>query len=257
MANIMMHFAVVLAVLTGVDASKPDLDISVYAQTPTHVINELFLGCHSDSGYGHAPRGFYSQLIFDESFEATNQTDGKENATSSGWHDVYVPSVGSVARDTANPLNGWASRKLTLFKDTASTAAVGVVNRGLGNEGLFLEAKKEYEGYLFARADQDAVLTVALEDATTSPPTTLASANLSYTGQHGAWQMLNFSALVPAAGTACDGIAYGSDPSVDCGADVGAGLGHVCVRCGGQLVVALASPGGDAHVDFVHLQPGK
>jgi hypothetical protein len=35
----------------------------------THQINPLFMGCHSDSGYTHQPRGFYSQMVFGESFE--------------------------------------------------------------------------------------------------------------------------------------------------------------------------------------------
>jgi hypothetical protein len=29
----------------------------------------MFMGCHSDSGFVHEPRGFYAQMIFGESFE--------------------------------------------------------------------------------------------------------------------------------------------------------------------------------------------
>jgi hypothetical protein len=36
----------------------------------THVISPLVLGCHSDSGYAHAARGFYSQMVVGDSFTA-------------------------------------------------------------------------------------------------------------------------------------------------------------------------------------------
>ena len=277
MAPKMLATITALLLGAGVHALEPDLAVDVYVQTPTQELNEYFLGCHSDSGYGHAPRGFSAQLIYDESFEATNLTKGNESVAS-GWHDVYLPSKsggGNVTRDTTAPLNGWASRKLTLFKTPATAAAastgstvvaaVGVANRGLGNEGLYLEPKKDYEGYLFARGASAAVLTIALEDHTTSPPTTLASANLSYTKVDGSWQMLNFSKLVPTAGTECEGIAFGSDPSVDCGTDVGR-PSHVCVKCGGQFAVyltrganarALGTGDLSVNVDFVYFQPGS
>ena len=38
----------------------------------THQVNPMFMGCHSDSGFAHQPRGFYSQLIYGESFEMGN-----------------------------------------------------------------------------------------------------------------------------------------------------------------------------------------
>lgn len=43
--------------------------INVDASAMTHTIPRLYLGCHSDSGYSHQTRGFYSQLIFGEVFE--------------------------------------------------------------------------------------------------------------------------------------------------------------------------------------------
>ena len=36
----------------------------------THQVSNLTLACHSDTGYAHQARGFYSQLCVDESFEA-------------------------------------------------------------------------------------------------------------------------------------------------------------------------------------------
>ena len=37
---------------------------------PTHTVNPLYFGCHSDSGFTHQVRSFSSQMIFGESFEA-------------------------------------------------------------------------------------------------------------------------------------------------------------------------------------------
>ena len=34
-----------------------------------HPVSRFYMGCHSDSGYSHQPRGLYSQLILGESFE--------------------------------------------------------------------------------------------------------------------------------------------------------------------------------------------
>jgi hypothetical protein len=58
----------------------PPLVFTVDASKPNHTINKLYLGCHSDSGYTHQPRGYYSQMIYGEVFEfglwPNNVTDG-------------------------------------------------------------------------------------------------------------------------------------------------------------------------------------
>ena len=43
--------------------------MTVDPKNVTHQVNELFNGCHSDSGYTHQPRGLYAQMVLDESFE--------------------------------------------------------------------------------------------------------------------------------------------------------------------------------------------
>ena len=62
----------------------------------------------------------------------------------------------------------------------------------------------------------------------------------------------NFT-LTPSAGTVCTGIPFGSDPTIDCGN--AAGPAHVCVRCGGEIVVGLSAPG-SINIGTVSLQPG-
>ena len=76
------------------------------------------------------------------------------------------------------------------------------------------------------------------------------------------WRMYNFSMTTAANGTICTGIAPGSDPEVDChtmrkgmAVPPSTEQGHICIRCGGEFVIALSEPG-TVHVDYVFLQPG-
>ena len=51
-------------------AAVPPVVIHVATDAgPTHALNPLHLGCHSDSGFVHQVRGFHSNYIFGESFE--------------------------------------------------------------------------------------------------------------------------------------------------------------------------------------------
>lgn len=60
----MVAVALALVGLACVAGVTVDVDIS----SSTHVLNPLYLGCHSDTGYVQTARGLYSQLILDESF---------------------------------------------------------------------------------------------------------------------------------------------------------------------------------------------
>ena len=93
----------------------------------------------------------------------------------------------------------------------------------------------------------------AYSNASGKPRAVLASQSLRFAGS-GSWVRLNFS-LTPSAAAPCVPIAPGSDPAIRCKAE-NASAGHVCVRCGGELVVGLAKPA-EVLVDFVVLQPGS
>ena len=90
----------------------------------------MYMGCHSDSGYTHQPRGFYSQLVFDESFEGGL------------WPNTVVsPSTaGSVTADNTVVYQGHNSARMV--SSGGSGSFVGVGNRGLGNEGQVFSAGK-------------------------------------------------------------------------------------------------------------------
>lgn len=132
---------------------------------------------------------------------------------------------------------------------TKGTGTVGVANRALSNEGMFFEPK-EYEGYFFATSSKAVTLEVRLENYVSK--TVLAKQTIHFPG--GEWAMQNFS-LTPSAGTTCEGIPVGSDPDIVCTAPTNE-AGHSCIKCSGQVVVALASTG-EVNIDYVVLQPGE
>ena len=200
-------------------------------------------------------------------------------AVSSGGH---ARAPGEVAVDHATFFHGTQSLRLSFASGGADPVpddyTVGAANRGLGGEGLFLEGGKEYEGYLFVNSPAASItLEVRLEDygggtgtgtgtgSSPSPapavPTVLARQTLGPLATGGGFKRVAFS-LTPSAGTACGSV----DPSlpseatgVECGKVPDGVAGHICIRCWGQFVVALAaaSPAGSAvHVDYVYLSAG-
>ena len=82
------------------------VSVSVAVDEVTHQISPLVMGCHSDSGYAHQARGFYSQMIVGDSFNAT----GFAQAT---WNIRADPGVAfSATMDEADQFYGAPSEKL-------------------------------------------------------------------------------------------------------------------------------------------------
>eukprot|EP00966_Prymnesium_polylepis_P175806 4069467-Prymnesium_polylepis.1 len=60
---------------------------------------------------------------------------------------------------------------------------------------------------------------------------------------------------MPTSAASCVDIAPGSDPTISCGtlpSDA-----HACIRCEGQLTIALTTAGAQVNIDYVFLQPGE
>lgn len=216
----------------------------------THTPSRLYLGCHSDSGYTHQPRGFYSQLVFGESFEEVpGSYEPWLNVTSSG-------AIATASFSTTVAKQG--SRSLNLSY-TSGSGVVGMANRGLGREGLYLEGGKDYEGYLFARslASRPQALVVGFR-STTGPSKGDWLAKTSVSVPAGAeWSQLSFK-LTPSMGTACVDGSDDPDGVVMCGNVCGpprCSPGHACVKCGGELVVGLEEAGA-VFVDYIFVSPG-
>lgn len=190
-----------------------------------------------------------SALIYGQGFPAN------EPAKVSAWHDVST-GQGSAALDAGvimNPNVSPPAATLALTK-TGGSGIVGWANRGIGGEGLVLQGGKDYEGYLVVLAPAGGTLQVALVDRTANATLAAVSLQVAASPQ---WQKVPFSGLTPAASTGCTGIAFGSDPGVDCGEAPKAGMnpGIVCVRCDGEVSIGLSSVGA-LHVGFATLQPG-
>ena len=170
----------------------------------------------------------------------------------------------TIMLDATMNFSGWPSQKIQIAPGTGQGSA-GIANRGLGNEGLFLQKGLEYEGYVFVSTPPSTTAPVTLEvrlentdgkilasqTILHTPPSSSASSSFV---QH------TFS-LTPSEGTVCVGIPPGSDPSVHC-TDTPNNPAHICIKCGGQMTVAVVETSDHsttdtiAHVAYVVLQPG-
>jgi hypothetical protein len=210
--------------------------ISINANTVTHTLNKQFMGCHSDSGYVHQPRGLYAQMIFGDCFEEP-------------WNNIVDSgTTAKIGSDSTVLFNNKASMKIDL---TAGSGFAGVSNRGLGNEGLVFAATRDYDGYVYVRAATNVKVSVFLDNYETN--TVLASTTFTVNAGT-SWQVLNFN-FTASNSTTCVGITSGSDPAVSCG-NMGPGAGHICVKCGGQFRVGITGVG-TVNIGYAYLQPGS
>lgn len=233
---------------------------------PTHTINPNYLGCHTDLGFTHQGRSFSSQMIFGESFEQPQKNASTRGESSNSWY--FEPCAGCNATSVvetatvAPAKHGASSRNLTMSHVGHTSPSVAkLINRGLGSEGLYLQAGKPYEGYAFARCDPTAgKLTLVARLETYAPavsaPKVLAEQSIPFacgkTSEE--WVQLPFE-LTPSESAQCEGIEVGSDPNVHCTGPTNE-AGHACVRCAGQFAIGLASAG-SVSLDYIVLQPGR
>eukprot|EP00048_Salpingoeca_helianthica_P022073 m.16259 g.16259 ORF g.16259 m.16259 type:complete len:806 (-) comp6848_c0_seq2:62-2479(-) len=203
------------------------------ADTVTHELNRLHMGCHSDSGYTHQPRGFYSQMVFGEVFEF-------------GVWPNRVGTGGTVELDAGLPFNGHPSLHIV----QALPQSLGVANRGLGNEGLVFQKNRVYEGYLYAISRTPTTLIVQLQDYINNQ--VLATTSIFVSSEAATWTRFDFE-LTTTGATTCEGIRASDYPEVDCRNSKSAA--HPCIRCGGQIVV-LASGTSNVWINYVFVQPG-
>ena len=156
----------------------------------------------------------------------------------------------------------------SMLVNATGTGKVMAGNRGLGNQGLRLEAGRPYEGYFFVRAPNGTTseqlasagvqAVVTLDDYTSSPPAILASQLLPIPSPalRGEWVMVNFSSLIPHASTTCQFL-----PQPNSSETIEPCLSakeHACIQCSGQFSLGVQLAGAAA-LEFgtVHLQPGQ
>jgi hypothetical protein len=219
------------------------IDVSDAAFAASCPMNPRLHSCHLDEGYVHASRSLYSNLIVGSAFDRQS---------------VWTASDPSVrfAVDPSKPWQGLPSMGVTIAAGAAAPAPAGLLNKGLGNEGLALVAGQGYEGFAIARAEAPFELLVALVAVGANGSlAVLSSARASHPGG-GAWANLSFALPAPAAGTACVGVAPGSVKGLDCGA-VWPNADHICVSCAGAVLVGVEGASGAASFDlgYVMVQP--
>ena len=221
----------------------------------THPVSPLYLGCHSDSGFVHQPRGFYAQMVVGESFEQNMEgicdpscwTYFKDPSVQSsvGISDAPKFSQG-LNHSVANPAANWGSGgfhgqhylKASVNNQPATpdipgepgtgqpgspdySGGAGARNRGLGNEGFLLHRGRGYEGYLYARGSGPP----PPPGAKPPPPLLLEVALEDQDSGHilaakkfevGSGNWTRLSyTLTPNATTAC--VSGAGDPTVQCG----------------------------------------
>jgi hypothetical protein len=239
--------------------------VEIDTQQVTHTVRREFMGCHSDSGFAHEPRALFSQMVMGESFETT-VLDGVPFTNSTWPNQMITPGTkATLGLDVTHPWHGLQSQRIAVHSLPSSGGSASVANRGMANEGMVFEAGKPYEGFVFARSSTagGVKLVVTIEDHTRGA--VLATQEVIVpAGQ--SWVKLDFN-LTPSGSTNCEGISNEQAVSkyqVGCpvnntykpGAPMSDRSAHVCVRCAGQLKLALHEVG-DVNLDFVFLQPGE
>lgn len=253
--SVLLPHALWLLCAPAAAAVAPQLNVTVDATRSTHTLRPQHLGCHLDSGYGQELRALSAQMLISPSFELGPPVDRSVSGPNARPYGVgWLPSNGDVVFGAmGSGIAGGA--RLSLAPGSS------VSNRGLGMEGLFLQADAHYEGYVVVRkSEQSGLLRIALEDFRRNA--TLAVANIRLPSSVDAlreaddWAQLNYS-FVASGSTGCeparpyeDGVGptcYLAGHSYE--------PGQTCVRCPGQLTITNlgAQP---IDLGYVRLQPG-
>jgi len=157
----------------------PPSTFTVDTSAVDHVIKREFMGCHMDPGYTQDPLGWTANLVYGQAFETSPAS------RIYAWNDVTSPGVtATVALDAAVHVNPSVSLPALSVAFTSGTGVAGWSNRGIGNEGLYLQALP-YEGYVLVLAPQAVTLYVGLHNR--DAKTVLDSASIAVAGAPG-WQ---------------------------------------------------------------------
>ena len=143
--------------LIAVPSAGGAATIAVDATKPTHEVNKLYMGCHSDSGFGHQVRSFYSNLLSGESFEPEPSVT---------WGQTLLPPSADANVTLEGKGAGMHGQTALRLSYRSGSGLVGLGNRGFRNEGLSLEASRPYEGFLFVQANSSGALQVSLVNTT-------------------------------------------------------------------------------------------
>lgn len=231
--------ALAMASIVCVSSTTTNLTVDMSGGPTPLSDNPSLMKCHLDEGYVHAAWSLNANLIMGSAFHPEAK-----------WNNLVLGGGSLISElDKSTLFYGLPTWALTY---SGGTGVAGITNRNMGNEGLYLSPNLQYEGYVVAKADDNATtsLLVSLRDHVSN--TTLASTTLTLPGD-GAWHNLSFTLPPLPTGTTCTGITPGSDKSIDCGT-VWPNPAHICVACSGEFFVGLPSPS-SVHLSYVYAQP--
>jgi hypothetical protein len=248
-----MRLALLAASTTAAWAATAPTVTVFTANTSNHAVSKKWMGCHFDPGYVNQPRGWTSNMIYGSGF-----TDGTNVASVPSWNTAMgYNASGSVAMCPTTVFNSRPTLQFEVDEGPADRLNAWASNRGLGNEGLFLEPGQEYEGFAYIAPQEQVTVFFGLRDFTTNQWLATQEVTLEPAYPWSTlWTKVNFTLQLGDVGTECVGIAPGSDPSIDC---VDNGLptsAHVCVRCGGEFVIGIVGTSVPTSVGWVELHPG-
>ena len=263
---VLVVLALALALATTATAWS-ECVVNITATNVTHRVDRHYLGCHSDAGYAHQARGLYAELVYGTAFEPVPDVD-PTNRTGYQLRSWATTGTGVALDTAASQIEGGSSLVL-------SASGAAATNRGFGNEGLFLEGGKLYEGFLVLQVSSGKPASVEVRLEQRGAPlgdrdAPLARATLQIPAGTSQWTKVPFT-LTPSATQPCVGIsdtevvadaigcpANGSyTPGMGPMSDVTA---HICVRCGGQFTIKLldagSAPASVVRVGYASLMPG-
>lgn len=121
--------------------SNPEVFISIDTTAVINSnVNPYFMGCHLDYGFAQAPRGFFAEMIYGNTFDK-----GTQNSVS--WSPFWINSSAPAPSLTYyTAFSGKASLGIELDHDYAT---LGMINRGIGNAGMVFTAGQPYEASVF------------------------------------------------------------------------------------------------------------
>jgi len=200
--------------------------------------------------------GLYSQMVYGEDFEEPAGSTGVSGDTSPPPHGSFPPTWSAIGAPagadppayetiTSKVFNGKQAQLLA----PGASAPARILNRGLYQQGMYFEAGREYEGYLYARSVGGGLEERQLEVSAamgSEAESILVLASASFSVRSGSWTRLDF-ALQPSQAAGCTAVrSMGGCRRTPEGE---------CLRCSGGLL--LSARGGPLAVDFVFLQPGS
>ena len=247
-------------------------------------INRRVLGMHCDPGYNQQASAFRASMLYSAGFVSAGVlapvtafpdpfTAAGPAARSPAYFSTYnfmdYSRASAFTVGTNAPFNNAPTAQLAVAGPAGQPGdALGaaVTERGMGNEGLYFEAGKPYEGRVILRALTTTTVLIGLRDYVSGVMLANVTAKVVFGGSgpppydsipNRTFTTLAFN-LTPAVGTACDIIPPGSDPAIDCtnrGGKQAPSDAHVCVRCGGEFVIGILG-GGSVYLAYAELMPG-